>query len=217
MRGRLLLHRIFRSFRWRMPAKERTLYLTFDDGPVPGVTPWVLDLLDQYQAKATFFCVGENVAKFPEIYRDLLARGHTPGNHTFRHLNGWMTPTAEYVADVKRCQEVIGSRLFRPPYGKIRPSQVWALRNSFELVMWDVLSRDYDNRLTGSRCRDRVIQAAGPGSIVVFHDSLKAEKRLRQALPEVLTHFHARGYRFAGLPGAAASAEPGSVQDVPVG
>jgi peptidoglycan/xylan/chitin deacetylase (PgdA/CDA1 family) len=217
MRGRMLLHRLFRSFRWRMPAREKILYLTFDDGPVPAVTPWVLGLLEAYRAKATFFCVGENVTRHPEIYRELLTRGHATGNHTYRHRNGWMTSTSEYIADAERCREVVGSRLFRPPYGKIRPSQVWALRNNYELVMWDVLSKDYDVRLTGRQCLERVVRTAGPGSIVVFHDSVKAAPRLREALPGVLSHFHALGYRFEALPGGAPSAEPGGVQDIPVG
>lgn len=191
---------LFRDLTWRIPSRSNILYLTFDDGPAPGVTPFVLELLEKYQAKGTFFCVGENVARYPELYKQVLAKGHSTGNHTQHHLNGWLTSNREYFASVAACSARVNSRLFRPPYGKIRLSQARKLSGSYRIIMWDVLSRDYLPSLTGEQCAQHVIRSARPGSIVVFHDSLKAEARLRSALPLVLGHFSRQGYVFKSIP-----------------
>lgn len=195
----LLLQRLFYSLTWRMPAREKVLYLTFDDGPIPEVTPWVLDQLARYNAKATFFCLGKNVRKHKPIYDRILREGHRTGNHTYRHLNGWTTFNSDYYKDIQLCKRLVDSELFRPPYGKIRPTQVAALKNEFKIIMWDVLSRDYDRSLTGEDVLNKVLEETRNGSIIVFHDSLKAEARIRYALPKVLEEFARQGYRFLSL------------------
>lgn len=187
------------AYLWRVPTAERVLYLTFDDGPIPEVTPWVLDLLQQHQAKATFFCVGDNVRRHPGIFQQLLAAGHAVGNHTYHHLNGWHTGNLLYFHDVRRCARLVQSRLFRPPYGRLLPRQRSFLERHYRIVMWDVLSGDFDAALPPEMCLRNVLDHAEPGSIVVFHDSLKAERRLRYVLPRVLEHFAGEGWRFAGI------------------
>lgn len=193
---------------WRMPAHERALYLTFDDGPIPAVTPWVLDTLAAHAAKATFFVVGANAERHPGLLARLRAEGHSIGNHTYSHLNGWRAPLREYLADTARAQALTGTRLFRPPYGRMTPAQARALRASHSLVMWDVLSRDYDPAATPEGCLDRVLRHARPGSIIVLHDSLKAEPRLRHALPRALAALLAQGYVFRALPEAGITPAP---------
>ena len=195
-----LLRRLLPGYTWTRPTAGRVLYLTFDDGPIPGVTPWVLATLAEYGARATFFCVGDNVRKHPDVLRAVRAGGHAVGNHTYHHLDGWTTPTQRYLRDVERCAAVLPTKLFRPPYGRLRPGQARRLRAAYRLVMWDVLSGDFDEALSGEACLRNVTTAAGPGSIVVFHDSRKAAARLRYALPRVLRHFDALGYRFDALP-----------------
>lgn len=194
-----LLKPLMKELQWSGPAATRTVYLTFDDGPIPEVTPWVLDTLAEYNAKATFFCIGSNVAQHPELFARLRQEGHTVGNHTFDHLNGWNTQRFTYLRNVLRCQAYTGSRLFRPPYGRITRQQMKALRQRFNVVMWDVLSADFDERLDAGQCLRNVVEHSTPGSIIVFHDSLKAEPRLRHALPAALAHFAAEGYSMAAL------------------
>lgn len=196
----LLLQQLFRSLLWRIDTREKVIYLTFDDGPIPEVTPWVLQELKRHEARATFFVVGDNVRKHPDLLSSILADGHRTGSHTEHHLNGWTTPLRAYLRDVNACAQRVPSRLFRPPYGRIRLSQIRALRKRFRIVMWDVLSKDYDTALSPADCLQRVLRGVKPGSIVVFHDSLKAEPRLRHALPSVLKHFSELGYRFEALP-----------------
>jgi peptidoglycan/xylan/chitin deacetylase (PgdA/CDA1 family) len=185
---------------WNLPANERVLYLTFDDGPVPEVTPWVLDQLAAYRARATFFVVGANVQRHPELLARVRSEGHAVGNHTWQHLNGAHTDLRSYLEDVERTQRLTGTGLFRPPYGRMTNEQAAALRDRFDLVMWDVLSADFDPRANEKTCARNVIRHARPGSIVVFHDSIKAQERLRGSLPRVLEHFAARGYTFNALP-----------------
>ena len=192
------------AYTWSLPAAERVLYLTFDDGPIPEVTPWVLDTLRSFGAKATFFCVGDNVLRHPDVYAQVLAEGHTVGNHTFHHLNGWNTKPLPYLDNVRRCAEAVDSRLFRPPYGRLRPSQSRSLQQHFQIIMWDVLSGDFDQTITPRQCLDNVLRYAGSGSIIVLHDSLKAEKNLHFVLPEVLKFFKEKGYCFEGMEGKAA-------------
>jgi peptidoglycan/xylan/chitin deacetylase (PgdA/CDA1 family) len=197
------LRLIYRSCIWQKPNQDRVLYLSFDDGPHPEATPFVLEQLSNFDAKASFFCIGKNVQLYPEIYDAILAAGHVVGNHTQNHMNGWKNNTENYIADIQEATKVIHSNLFRPPYGRISFSQMKALRLDpalpQQIVMWDVLSGDFDTTITGDQCAQNVIQNAGPGSIVVFHDSAKAMDRLRIALPKVLAHFSKIGYQFEAL------------------
>jgi peptidoglycan/xylan/chitin deacetylase (PgdA/CDA1 family) len=191
---------LFPGLIWKMPGEHQEIYLTFDDGPIPEVTPWVLDLLASYQAKATFFCVGDNVKKYPEVFSRVMQEGHTVGNHTLNHLSGWSTENISYFHNIRHCARMVHSGLFRPPYGKLKPSQVQFLQRHYRIVMWDVLSGDFDKNLRGEDCYQNVIQNAKPGSIIVFHDSLKAKANLEYALPKVLDHFSALRFKFAALP-----------------
>lgn len=197
-----LLKPLLKEFVWSMPSVGDEMHLTFDDGPTPGVTPWVLDTLAAYRAEATFFVLGRNATAEPALMDRIRHEGHAVGNHTWDHPNGWRTPTFTYLRNVLRCGEVLQTGLFRPPYGRITRQQSHALLARFSVVMWDVLSADFDTRLSGDQCARNVTRHARPGSIVVFHDSLKAEVRLRSALPIVLEHFAALGYRFRKLDAA---------------
>ena len=196
-----LIQKLFPNFHWKAPsdASKPTLYLTFDDGPIPQVTPWVMEQLARYDAKATFFCVGNNVRRHPDLVKQLLAEGHTIGNHTMHHLDGWQSDNLPYFHDVRHCALKVKSSLFRPPYGRLKPNQAQFLQRHYEIVMWDVLSGDFDPELNGQDCVSNVTENAGPGSIVVFHDSLKAEQNVREALPQVLAYYAALGYSFAAL------------------
>jgi peptidoglycan/xylan/chitin deacetylase (PgdA/CDA1 family) len=190
---------LFPNFTWRIPTTDRQLFLTFDDGPIPEVTPWVLEQLAAYNAKATFFCVGDNIRKHPEIFAQIKAGGHSLGNHTFNHLNGWNTDNLTYFHNVRRGASGVKSVLFRPPYGKIKPKQAQFLQRHYRIVMWDVLSGDFDATVSPEQCLNNVVRNAGPGSIVVFHDSVKSFERLEYALPRVLEHFSNQGYSFECL------------------
>lgn len=190
---------------WKMPHIDKELYLTFDDGPTPEITPWVLDCLKQYEAKATFFCIGKNVAQHPEIVQRILAEGHSLGNHTQNHLNGWMTNQQIYFDDIAQCDETLLNfarqerALFRPPYGKLTPAQYIHLKNKYRIVMWDVLSFDFDLKIAEDKVLSNVLNYAEPGSIIVMHDSLKAMDKVRCALPQILAHFTPLGYQFKAL------------------
>ena len=198
------LRLIYRSCIWRKSTEDRVLYLSFDDGPHPEATPFVLEQLAFYNAQASFFCIGKNVQLYPDIYAALLEANHTVGNHTQNHMNGWENTTANYIADIKEATKSISSNLFRPPYGRISFSQIKALRSDpslpQQIMMWDVLSGDFDITITGEQCAQNVIQHAGPGSIIVFHDSQKAWDRMSIALPIVLAYFSKLGYRFETIP-----------------
>ena len=194
------LQRLLPTYTWRGQHTERVVYLTFDDGPIPEVTPWVLAQLAAYEAHATFFCVGENAARHPTILNDIRAAGHTVGNHTYNHLNGWNTDLHDYLDNVDRCAKVVESGLFRPPYGRLSPRKTFALQRKYRIVMWDVLSGDFDQDLSPQACLANVLDNVNPGSIVVFHDSLKAERNLRFALPLLLAALRAQGYRFEAIP-----------------
>jgi peptidoglycan-N-acetylglucosamine deacetylase len=193
------IRRILSGLTWRIPVGEPVLFLTFDDGPVPGLTEWILDELDKYGAKATFFCVGENVRKHPELYARILQAGHRTGNHTFSHLNSYKSGLRTYTRDVLKAARVIDSRLFRPPYGRIRPWAARILLPRFRIILWDVLSMDYDRALDPVTVLNNVVTESRPGSIIVFHDNLKARVNLEFALPGVLDHFSKAGYRFLAL------------------
>jgi peptidoglycan/xylan/chitin deacetylase (PgdA/CDA1 family) len=181
---------------WRLPDVEKCVYLTFDDGPVPEVTQWVLDVLDSYNVKATFFCVGDNVHKYPEIYRMVVERGHRVGNHTCNHIQGIRYWSKMYVANVEKAAERIDSDLFRPPHGHMRFPQLWRLRKQYRIVMWDVVTRDYSPHMTPQGVFNVVKKYTRNGSILVFHDSLKAVDRMKGALPCAIEWLLNEGYRF---------------------
>ncbi|MCK4569854.1 MAG: polysaccharide deacetylase family protein [Bacteroidales bacterium] len=184
---------------WDIPAQGKELFLTFDDGPDPETTPVILDMLEQYDVKATFFCVGENVDKHPDIYQKILAAGHAVGNHGYNHLKGWETEPEKYVENVEKCNAVVNSSLFRPPYGKIKRSQRISLRNRYNIIMWTVLSRDYDARVDKNTCLEKTWKYTRPGAIIVFHDHRKAIEKLQWVLPAYLQRAVDRGYYFEVL------------------
>ncbi|UJH90826.1 polysaccharide deacetylase family protein [Antarcticibacterium sp. 1MA-6-2] len=233
MAGKLL----FPSLLWKHKENSPIIYLTFDDGPIPQVTPWVLSLLKEYDAKATFFCIGDNIKKHPEIFQQVLAEGHSIGNHTFNHLNGWKTSTGDYIQNVLLAEEEIfkqvgnskfqipnsgisrrqktenrklktenlqpttkNQKLFRPPYGRIKPSEMKELKRlGYTIVMWDVISEDYNQKRSEEKCFQGVVSQAGQGSIIVFHDSKKASKNLMEILPRLLDFYKNKGYSFKAL------------------
>jgi len=186
---------------WKKPSAN-TIYITFDDGPIPEVTPFVLNALADYDAKATFFCIGDNVRKYPEIYQEVIKAGHSIGNHTFNHLNGWNTDDEKYLENIDECAEYVKSDLFRPPYGKIKKSQIKKLKiqhPEIKVIMWDVLSGDFDQNLSPEKCLENVLRTTAPGSIIVFHDSLKAFDRLKYVLPKALDYWSNKGFVFKKL------------------
>ncbi len=193
------IQNLFPNFTWRVPTQEKQLFLTFDDGPIPEVTPWVLEQLAAYNAKATFFCVGDNIRKHRDVFDAVVENGHTVGSHTLNHLDGWATDNIPYFHNVRHSANMVDSTLFRPPYGRLKPKQAQFLMRHYQIVMWDVLSADFDANITGEQCLKNVTKNAGPGSIVVFHDNIKAIERLEYALPRVLEHFTSLGYVFNSL------------------
>jgi peptidoglycan/xylan/chitin deacetylase (PgdA/CDA1 family) len=198
------LRALYPSLTWRIKGGAKTIYLTFDDGPHPTATPFVLEQLRKYNAKATFFCIGKNVAEHPAVYQNILADGHTVGNHTYHHLNGWKTKDDIYLDDIEQASTLINSKLFRPPYGRIRNSQQKQLATrhpQLQTIMWSVLSGDFDTNLTPEACLGYVLYHTKPGSIIVFHDSTKAWDRMQYALPKVLEHFTKEGYVFDAIQG----------------
>ena len=194
------LYRAFYSdLVWNMDAVEKTIYLTFDDGPTPNVTEQVLNLLKAHQAKATFFCLGKNVKENPELFQSILNHGHAIGNHTYSHVNGWNASLDTYLEDVDKCSELVQSKLFRPPYGKLKPSQRDHLLNKFKIIMWSVLSYDFDTGVYPEICWNYVKENTKAGSVIVFHDSLKAKQNLLFALPRLLEHYSKQGYTFKSI------------------
>ena len=182
---------------WRLPVKnEKVVYLTFDDGPIPEITPWVLDLLDKYDIKATFFCVGDNVRKHPDIYQMVLDRGHHVGNHTFNHIQGIKTFSKKYRENTALAAQYIKSDMFRPPHGHMRIPQFFRLRRKYRIIMWDVVTRDYSKRMTPEKVLDNVKKYTRNGSIIVFHDSLKSEKNMKYALPKSIEWLKEQDYSF---------------------
>ena len=184
-----IIKKIFKNYVWDIPNNENKIFLTFDDGPTPEITNWVVDELKKHHAKATFFCIGNNIQKHPEIYQNLIKDGHSVGNHTFDHLNGWKNNDEKYIENILLAENFINAKtkLFRPPYGKIKPSQATKLRKlGYKIIMWDVLSADFDNEITPEKCLQNVLSNVKSGSIIVFHDSQKASKNLKYVLPKTL-------------------------------
>tara|TARA_B100001146_G_C16171157_1_gene430136 strand:- start:152 stop:766 length:615 start_codon:yes stop_codon:yes gene_type:complete len=189
------IQRLYPERIWAFSHEKASVFLTFDDGPIPEVTPWVLDELKKHNAKATFFSIGENVKKHPEIFERILFEGHSVGNHTFNHLKGSKTETSKYIENTLLAEKLIHSKLFRPPYGKITSKQAKILQiKGFKIVMWDVISYDYDSTVSEEKCLENVLKNIQSGSIIVFHDSLKAEKNLRYVLPKVLEIIVKKGW-----------------------
>ena len=194
-----LLRSFYKGSLWRMDKAQPVIYLTFDDGPITELTPWVLDVLKQYQVKATFFCVGENVSKNPDIFERIKSEGHQVGNHTYNHVKGWKVSKSQYLENIEKCQVLTKTNLFRPPYGRIKKSQFKTLLKDYQVVFWDVLSYDYDGLMTPKKCLDNSISYTRNGSIIVFHDNVKAQKNLKFALPHYIEHFLKLNYKFATL------------------
>lgn len=181
-----LIRKLFPSFIWNLPNDRGEVFLTFDDGPRPEVTPWVLDQLDKYDAKATFFCIGKNVELFPDLFDQIKHRGHAVGNHSYSHLKGWGMNTGDYIRDVDIAADLIKSNLYRPPYARIGPNQARVLAERYHHIMWTIISRDYSRHLTGEKCAKNVIKHLESGAIIAFHDSIKCSPNLFVALPLVL-------------------------------
>jgi peptidoglycan/xylan/chitin deacetylase (PgdA/CDA1 family) len=203
-----IIRLIYKNYLWKVDTKNKIIYLTFDDGPTTEVTEFVLDTLKQYNAKATFFCIGKNIEQNPILFKKITSQGHAIGNHTQHHLNGWKTKTLDYISDVEECQETIDfymptkieSKLFRPAYGKITKSQSKKLiKNGYKIIMWTVLSGDFDISLSPITCHENVINNSNLGSIIVFHDSKKAFCKIKKVLPRTLDYFTKNGYLFKSL------------------
>jgi peptidoglycan-N-acetylglucosamine deacetylase len=201
-----IIKKLFPGFVWHIPNTGKTVYLTFDDGPVPQITPWVLNVLAVHNIKATFFCIGDNIGKHPDVFKNIIAGGHAIGNHTFNHLNGWETDTPKYLDNFKQCSTRIAmhtntpAKLFRPPYGKIRRGQAAVIRKGgYKIIMWDVLSADFDQTISPEKCLQNVVKNVQPGSIIVFHDSIKAWQNVEYALPKAITWLKKEGYTFGVL------------------
>lgn len=184
---------------WRGNSTSKQLFLTFDDGPTPGVTDWVLEQLSLYNAKSTFFCLGKNAGNHPELFQKIQSEGHCIGNHTNDHLNGWNTSLSDYLANIELAEKFISSSYFRPPYGRFKPSQRRAISKKYMNVMWDVLSMDYNVNLNYKDCIETTLKQTRPGSILVFHDSVKAWPRLERLLPFILKYYASKGYTFITL------------------
>ena len=200
--------RFFSNYSWRFPSNKKEIFLTFDDGPTPEITKFVLSELKKYNAKATFFCIGKNIKNHPEIFSEIISDGHSIGNHTQNHLKGWKTNTEDYIDNVLEVEETLQLlnfetlklNLFRPPYGKIKKSQAKEILNKgYKIIMWDVLSADFDITISKEKCLQNVLENTTEGSIIVFHDSVKAAERMKYALPKVLKYFSDKGFVFKGI------------------
>ncbi len=195
---------LYPNFVWRKPKQEKVIYLTFDDGPIPEVTEFVLETLAEYNAKASFFCIGNNIQKHPDIFQKIINDGHSIGNHTFNHLKGWATDDKIYFENIALCKDEMTSRgvatkLFRPPFGRIKRSQSKVLFPDYQIVMWDVLSGDFSLKLSPKTVLEKTLKHTEEGSIVLFHDSIKANKNMSYALPRFLEHFSEKGFRFESI------------------
>jgi peptidoglycan/xylan/chitin deacetylase (PgdA/CDA1 family) len=199
VRPPFILKKLYPGLLWRMETEQKRIFLSFDDGPHPDITPWVLDLLKVHGIHAMFFCVGENVMRYPAVYARILEEGHLTGNHTYNHLNGWNTHSVKYLKNVASCAKEVRSEFFRPPYGRMKKSQSARLRHHYKIIMWDVLSGDFDRATSPEKCLDNTIRNSREGSIVVFHDSAKAWDNLSYVLPLYLEEMKKRGFSFGML------------------
>lgn len=191
------LKNLFPNLIWEMPAADKKIYLTFDDGPVPGVTDWVLDQLDLFGVDATFFCIGKNVEENPDLYQRLVESRHSIGNHSYSHMNGWVNKNISYYKDILKAKQLIDSKMYRPPYGRISMRQARVLlQNDFKVVMWDVVSGDFNQKITKDQCLQNVIQHSIPGSIILLHDSLKAKEKMQYVLPKFIEYCMGKGFEF---------------------
>ena len=198
-----IVRHLFKRYTWKLVPEDdndKVIYITIDDGPIPEMTPGTLDMLAQYNAKATFFCVGDNVRKYPDLFERIKAEGHSIGNHTFNHLNGLRTKVSEYIDNVKLADPLINSNLFRPPHGRMKHRQTIALSEGRKIILWDVLSKDYDTRVSPERCWQNVENYVSNGSIILFHDNIKATPRQRYALEKTLQRYTEEGYQFKTIP-----------------
>jgi len=193
------LYNLFPSLVWDVKTSDREIYLTFDDGPHPEITPKVLNILSQYQARASFFCVGENVKKYPGVFNTIKNENHTVGNHTFNHLNGWKVNNQQYFDNIEKCNQRVYSPLFRPPYGKITPKQIKVVKKNYLIVMWSALSYDFNKNISPYECLSIAKKNTRSGTIIVFHDSEKAAENMLYALPRYLEYFITKGYQFEKL------------------
>ena len=198
-----IIKRLFSNQVWDIPNKENKIYLTFDDGPTSEITEWVLEVLKENNIKATFFCIGNNIEKHPEIFNKIISDGHSIGNHTFNHKNGWKTTTTDYIQNIELCQKQIlnlKSKIFRPPYGKIKPSQSKKLRKlGYKIIMWDILTADFDKKTSKEKCLENATKKVSSGSIIVFHDSVKAFTNLEYALPKTIQILKEKGFVFDAI------------------
>jgi len=193
-----ILSKLYPNLIWRLRSKEKHIYLSFDDGPIPESTPWTLALLKKESIKASFFCVGENVKKHPKLYKQILEQGHSVGNHTYNHIRGFTHSTSEYIKNVEKAKRYISSNLFRPPYGMIKKSQIKKL-NNYRIIMWDILSEDYRNDISYDDCLKKIIKQTRKGSIVLFHNNIKSEKKMRHVLVRYIEFLKSKGYIFKKL------------------
>ena len=194
-----IIKALYSQLTWEMPNTENKIYLTFDDGPTTEITDWTLDLLKQFNIQATFFCLGQNVEKHPKLYQKILNEGHAVGNHSYSHPSGWKTDDTDYLGDINKTQKLISSRLFRPPYGRITKSQAKQLKEQYNIIMWSVLSGDFDAKTSPEKCLDNVLKNTESGSIIVFHDSEKAAPNLKYTLPKAIELLLTRGFIFEKL------------------
>lgn len=194
-----LLKNMYSDLIWDIKTEKKEVFLTFDDGPTKGVTPWVLDCLAEYKAKACFFCIGNNVEKHPDIFQRIIVEGHLVGNHTYNHVSGWATKDEIYLEEIAKTAELVDSQLFRPPYGRITRSQIQKIGTKYKTIMWDVLSADFDLSIDANKCYEHVMQNVQTGSIIVFHDSQKCEEKLKVFLPKVLQALQEKGFGFGEI------------------
>ena len=194
-----IIKALYSQLTWKIPNNSNKVYLTFDDGPTPEVTDWTLELLKEHQIKATFFCLGENVEKHSQIYQRIIDDGHAIGNHSYSHPSGWKTNNNDYFEDIEKAKHLINSNLFRPPYGRITKSQAKHLNEHYKIVMWSVISGDYDAKTSPEKCYDNVISNTESGSIIVFHDSEKAALNLKYALPKAIEKLLEKGFIFGKM------------------
>jgi len=199
VRPLFILPYLYSNAVWRLKEEKNNIFLTFDDGPIPEITPWILDCLKEKNVKACFFCVADNVRKHPEIFQRILDEGHQVGNHTYNHLKGWRTDDAIYLENIEKADQLISSHLFRPPYGRIKKSQLRAVSKKYKVIMWDVLTGDYDNRISPEQCLKNAVNYTRRGSIIVFHDNIKAIENVQYALPRTIDQLQSKGFNFASF------------------